>query len=65
VSALGDGDGIFEEIRTEEGLRMVGRDTVVVGGPLPIRENVWSNSSCIRGGGECRGRRLAKGWRGG
>jgi hypothetical protein len=35
VSALGDGEGIFEEIRAVEELRMVGRDTVVVGGPLP------------------------------
>ena len=40
VSALGDGEGIFEEIRAVEELRMVWRDTVVVSGPLPVRENV-------------------------
>jgi hypothetical protein len=34
VSALGDGEGIFEEIRVVEELRMVGRYTVVVG-PSP------------------------------
>lgn len=40
MSALGDGRGIFEEIRAVEELRMVGRDTVVVGGPLPVRDDV-------------------------
>jgi hypothetical protein len=40
VSAL-DGERIFSEIRAIEELRMVGRNTVVVGGPLPDRENVW------------------------
>ena len=67
VSAFGDGDGIFEEIRAVEELRRVRRDTVVVGGPLPVRENVWGDSGGIRGDGECRGggRRLANPWRGG
>jgi len=67
VSALGDGEGIFEEIRAVEELGRVGRDTVVVGSPLPVRENVWGDSSAIRGDGGCRGvgRRLARGWRGG
>ncbi|KAH9035736.1 hypothetical protein EDB85DRAFT_2273949 [Lactarius pseudohatsudake] len=60
VSALRDGEGIFEEIRAVEWLRRVRR------GP-PIRENVWGDSGGTRGNGE-RGevaRRLAKGWRGG
>ena len=65
VSAFGDGEGIFEEIRAVEELRMVRRDTVVVCGPLPDREIVWGDSGGTRGNGECReGRRLAKGWRG-
>ena len=50
VSALGNGEGIFEEIRAVEELRGIGRDTVVVCGPLPVRENVWGDSSDIRGG---------------
>ena len=55
MSALGDGERIFEEIRAVEELRMVGRDTVIVCSPLPVRGNV------CRGGGECRKekRRLA------
>ena len=63
-SALGDGEGIFEKIRVVEELRMVGRYAVVVGGLLPVRENVWGGGSGTRDDGECRGvaRRLAKGW---
>jgi hypothetical protein len=34
-----DGDGIFE-IRAVEEVGMVGRDTVVVRGSLPVRDNV-------------------------
>ena len=63
VSTLGDGEGIFEEIRAVEELRRVGRDTVVVSGPLPVRENVWGDRGGIRDDGECREvrRRPAKG----
>ena len=35
---LGDGEGMFEEIRVVEEVTMVGRDTVVVRGPLPVRD---------------------------
>jgi hypothetical protein len=62
-SSLGDGEGIFEEIRAIEELRMVERDTVVVCGPLPDREIVWGDRGGTRGDGECR-EGLAKGWRG-
>ena len=34
MSALGNGEEIFDEIRAVEELRMVGRDTVVLCGPL-------------------------------
>ncbi len=63
VSALGDGDGIFEEIRAVEEVGMVGRDTMVVSGSLPVRYIIWGDSGAIRGDGECRavGRRLAQG----
>ena len=40
VSALVDGDGIFDEIQVIKEFRRVGRDTVIVGGPLPFQENV-------------------------
>jgi hypothetical protein len=60
MSALGDGEGIVEEIRAVEELRRVGRDTVVVVDPLPVRENVWGDSSGIRGDGECRALRFGR-----
>ena len=41
MSALGDGEGIFEEIRAVEELRRVRRDTGVVCGPLPVGGNIW------------------------
>ena len=54
VSALGDGEGIFEEIRAVEEVGMVGGDTVVVRGSLPVRDSVGGDSGAIRGDGECR-----------
>jgi hypothetical protein len=65
VSALGGGEGIFDEIRAIEEVRMVERYTIVVCGPLPVREFVRGNSGGARGDGECREvRRLTNGWRG-
>jgi hypothetical protein len=40
VSALGDGEVIFEKIRAVEEVGMVERDTVVVHGSLPVRDNI-------------------------
>jgi hypothetical protein len=37
------------EIRAVEELRRVERDTVIVGGLLPIRDNVWAGSGGGRG----------------
>ena len=44
MSALGDGEEIFGEIRAVEELRMVRRDTIVVCGPLLVRENIRGNA---------------------
>ena len=55
MSALGNGEGIFEKIQVVEELRMVRRDTIVVCGPLLAdQEIVWGNSSGTQGDGECR-----------
>ncbi len=64
VSALGDGEGTFEEIRAVEEVGMVGRDTVVVRGSLPVRDNVGGESGAIRGDGTV-GRHLAQSRKGG
>jgi len=67
VSALWDGEGIFEEVRVVEELRRVRRDTAVVGGPFPVRESIWCRIGSIQGSGGGRevGRRPIRGWRGG
>jgi hypothetical protein len=38
-----------------------GRDTVVVGGPFPVRDSVRRDSGSIRGEGVCGDIRLANG----
>lgn len=55
MSARGDGEGIFDEVRAVEELRMVVRDSVIVLNPLPLRDTVWGDS------GRDVGRRVAKG----
>ena len=40
VTALGDGEGIFEEIRAIEEVGRVGRNTMIVGPSLPVRDIV-------------------------
>jgi len=59
MSALGDGEGMFEEIRAVEEVGIVGRDTMVVRGSLPVRDKVGGESGTIRGDGAV-GRRLAQ-----
>ena len=36
VSAPGDGERVVEDVQVIQKIRMVGRDPVVVGGPLPV-----------------------------
>jgi hypothetical protein len=54
VSTFPDGEGIRCEIRAVEEFRRVGRDTVVVVGLLPIRDNIRADCSGIRSHGEYR-----------
>ena len=47
VSAFGDGEGIFKKIQAVEEVRMIWRDTMVVHGSLPVRDNIGGESFLI------------------
>ena len=66
-SSRGSRKGIGGEVGAVEELRRVGRDVVVVVGPLPVRDQVRRGGGGSRGKGKIRegGERIAEGGRGG